>query len=57
MKKNFEENFEFLQIDSITGKYYLPIPETIVNELCWYEDTEISIKLEGNEIILSEKNT
>jgi len=55
MKKNFGENFESLQINSITGEYCIPIPESIINELSWYEDTEISIKLEGSEIVISEK--
>jgi hypothetical protein len=55
MKKNFGENFEVLKVDSITGEYYITIPESIINELFWYEDTEVSIKLEGTELIISEK--
>jgi len=56
MKKNFAENFQPLQVDPISGDYYLIIPEQFVNELAWYEDTEISIKLdlEGSDLILSE---
>lgn len=57
MKKKFGEIFESLQVDPITGDYYLTIPESIINELSWYEDTEISFKLEGNELILSEKGS
>lgn len=57
MKKNFGEIFESLQIDPITGEYFLTIPESIVNELSWYEDTEISFKLEGNEVVLSERGS
>ena len=56
MKKNSGENFRALQVDPITGEYYLPIPEWIINELSWYEDTEISFNLEGNELILSERD-
>jgi hypothetical protein len=56
MKKNFSENFQSLQIDPITGDYYIVIPEEFVNELSWYEDTEISIKLEGSDLILSENS-
>lgn len=55
MKKKSGEIFEPLEVDPISGQYYVIIPESIVNELSWYEDTEISIKLEGNEVILSEK--
>ena len=55
MKKNSGEIFESLQIDPITGQYYLIIPEQIINELSWYEDTEIQFSLDGKEIILSER--
>lgn len=54
MKKKFRENSQPLQVDPINGEYYLIIPEEIVNELSWYEDTEIRINLDGNEVILSE---
>lgn len=57
MKKNFGEIFESLQIDPISGEYFLTIPESIVNELSWYEDTEISFKLEGNDVVLSERGS
>lgn len=55
MKKNSEHNFSPIQIDPITGEYQLTIPEWIMNELSWYEDTEISMELDGNELILREK--
>lgn len=54
MKKNFGEKSQPLQVDPISGEYYLVIPEDVVNELSWYEDTEIVFNLEGNEVILSE---
>lgn len=56
MKKNFSENFQSLQVDPISGNYYIVIPEQFVNELSWYEDTEILIKLEGSDLILSENS-
>jgi hypothetical protein len=55
MKKNFGHIFNSIQVDAITGEYYLIIPEELMNELSWYEDTEIQFTLEGNEIILSER--
>jgi len=55
MKKNSGENFRPLQVDPITGEYYVIIPEWMANELSWYEDTEIKLSLDGDEIILSEK--
>ena len=57
MKKNSAEIFQPLQVDPITGEYYLVIPEQFVNDLSWYEDTEIKIELSGSEIILSEKES
>jgi len=55
MKKNSGEIFKSVQVDPITGDYYVIIPEIVANELSWYEDTEISFKIEGTEVILSEK--
>ena len=55
MKKNFGENIQPVQVDPITGDYYVIIPESIANELSWYEDTEISFKVEGNDVILTER--
>ena len=55
MKKNSGEIFESVQVDPITGDYYVIIPEIVVNELSWYEDTEISFKIEGDEVILTER--
>jgi hypothetical protein len=55
MKKNSGKIFETVQVDPITGDYYVIIPESIANELSWYEDTEISFKIEGDEVILTER--
>jgi hypothetical protein len=54
MKKNSENNIQPIQVDPINGEYYLVIPEWIVNELSWYEDTEIKFSVECGEVILSE---
>ena len=45
-----------VQVDPITGEYYITIPEWMMNELSWYEDTEVEFKLEGDEIVISERN-
>ena len=55
MKKNSGKNFESLQVDPITGEYYIVVPEWIVNELSWYEDSEINFSLEGTDLVLTEK--
>ena len=54
MRKNSGENIKSIQVDPITGEYYLIIPEWIANDLSWYEDTEIKFNVEGNEVLLSE---
>ena len=55
MQKNSGEIFESIQVDPITGRYFVNLTEEIVNELSCYEDTEIKICVEGDEIILAEK--
>ena len=55
MKKNSGKNFQILQVDPITGEHYITIPEWIVNELSWYEDSEINFSLEGTDLVLTEK--
>ncbi len=56
MRKNSGDIFKSVQVDPITGEYYIVIPEQIINELSWYEDTEIKISVEGNEVILSDRD-
>ena len=55
MKKNSGEEIRVIEVDPISGEYYITIPQWITNDLSWYEDTEIKFTLDGNEIILSEK--
>jgi hypothetical protein len=54
MRKNSGDNIKPLQVDPITGEYYVIVPEWIANELSWYEDTDIHFALEGDEVVLSE---
>jgi len=57
MKKNSGEEIQGVQVDPISGEYYLVIPEWIVNELSWYEDTQIKLTVEGDEVVLTEKSS
>jgi hypothetical protein len=54
MKKNSGDIFASIEVDPISGDYYITIPEQIMNDLEWYEDTKIKFSIEGNEVILSE---
>jgi hypothetical protein len=54
MKKKSGEEIKFIEVDPITGEYHVIIPEWIVNEISWYEETPINFTVEGNELILRE---
>ena len=56
MRKNSGGSSKFVQVDPVTGEYFLIIPEWVINELSWYEDTEIGFAVEGNEVLLREKD-
>ena len=55
MKKNSQENFTTIEIDTTTGEYYTIIPEWIMNDQGWYEGTELNIHEDSGEIVISEK--
>lgn len=57
MQKNPEKNFTTVEVDPITGEYYLVIPEWIVNENGWYEGTELNMEVDGSSIIITEVKT
>jgi len=54
MRKKSGEEKRPVEVDPITREYSIKLPEWMVNELSWYEDTEITFTLEGSELILSE---
>jgi hypothetical protein len=55
MRKKSGKEKRPIEVDPITGEYSIKIPEWMINELSWYEDTEITFNLDGNDIILSEE--
>ncbi len=55
MKKNFEEIFSTIEIDQATDRYHITVPEEIMNEFGWYEDTELQWVVDGDEIMIQEK--
>lgn len=54
MKKNSGDEISPIEVDPITGNYYVIIPEWMMNELSWYEDSEVRLSIEGQDLILSE---
>jgi len=55
MKKNFDKIFSTIEIDTATDRYHLTIPEELMNEFGWYEDTELQWVIDGADIIIQEK--
>ena len=55
MQKNFQENFGSIEGDDYTHEYLIRIPEWIINEMNWYDGTELNIKLDGEELIIHER--
>ena len=54
MEKNPDKNFTSVEVDPATDEYCVKIPEWIINDMGWYEGTELEWNVEGNEIILKE---
>jgi len=54
MKKNPEENFTTVEVDAITGEYYINIPEWVLSEFEWYEGTVVNMEVDGEAIIITE---
>ena len=55
MKKNFDEIYSTVEIDPVTDRYHMTIPEAVVNELDWYEDIVLKWNLEVDGIYLTLK--
>tara|TARA_B100001093_G_scaffold288711_1_gene275778 strand:+ start:547 stop:720 length:174 start_codon:yes stop_codon:yes gene_type:complete len=53
MKKNFDDIFSNIEIDPVTDRYNMTIPEEIINELDWYEDLVLKWNIDKGEIILT----
>lgn len=54
MQKNPGENITTVEVDPITGEYYLRIPEWMINEFEWYEGTPVNMEVDGECIIINE---
>tara|TARA_B100001250_G_scaffold391316_1_gene392055 strand:+ start:217 stop:390 length:174 start_codon:yes stop_codon:yes gene_type:complete len=54
MKKNFDKIFSTIEIDPVTDRYHIVIPEEIINEFGWYEDIKLKWNIDSKEIFLTE---
>ena len=56
MQKNSEGQNTSIEINPATGEYCAIIPEWVINEMGWYEDTELSWKIDDKEVIIKEND-
>jgi len=56
MKKNFENIFSTIEIDPVTDRYHITIPEEIINEFDWYEDLTLKWNIDKGDIIITESD-
>lgn len=57
MQKNSEKIFSEVEVDPVTGDYYVKVPEVILNEMQWYEGTTLRWLVDGDEIVLAEEKS
>ena len=54
MKKNSADETYFIEIDTVTGEYFVRIPEWIINDQGWYEGTDLQFNIDADDIIINE---
>ena len=56
MQKNSGGFITSIEIDTVTGEYRAIIPEWIINEMGWYEDTNLNWKIDDGDVIITESD-
>ena len=56
MQKNSGGYFSSIEVDTVTGEYRAIIPEWIINEMDWYEDTNLNWKIDDGDVIITESD-
>ena len=57
MKKNFDQIYSTVEIDPVTDRYHITIPEEIINEFDRYEDLVLKWNIDGSgDIIITEND-
>jgi len=54
MQKNSGKFLTTIEVDTVTGEYYTVIPEQLMNEFGWYEETNLQWVVDADEIIITE---
>ena len=50
--KKFNKIKMTLKVDPVSDEYIIAVPESFVNELDWYEDTEVNMTLSEDGIFI-----
>ena len=53
MKKNLDNIFSTVEIDPITDRYHITIPNEIIHEFDWYEDLVVKWNVDNGELFLT----
>ena len=53
MKKNLDEIFSTIEIDPVTDRYHITVPEEIINELDWYEEMVLKWNVDKDDVFLT----
>ena len=56
MEKNSGGQITSIEISNISGEYCAIIPEWIINEMGWYEDTNLNWKIDDDDVIITESD-
>ena len=56
MQKNSAEETHAIEVDTVTGEYFVRIPEWIVNDQGWFEDTELTFKMTETLFLWKRRN-
>ena len=54
MQKNPGENLRTIEVDPVTGEYYITLPEWVMSEFGWYEGTMVNMEVDGDCIVITE---
>jgi hypothetical protein len=55
MEKKSHRILTSVRIDPVSDEYIVSLPESFINELDWYEGTEVAMNLDVDGIFLEEK--
>ena len=56
MQKNSGGYITSIEVDTVTGEQRAIIPEWIINEMGWYEDTNLNWKIDDDDVIITESD-